>query len=320
MVQKSSCHMTKKTGFTLVELLIVITIIGILMSLVMPAVNSARETARQMTCKTHLMNLSRGMLTHNTANNGRFPTGGEDYRHIGDVNRGTAGQIGGVTSAAQRGGWPFCIADFVGIGNVKNAGLLERCKTPVPFFYCPSRRKPELYRSLTREVIGDDQQGNNPYLTSKTDYAANSGDIGSPEVDHDSCYNSGGVIFTFSTIYDHDVTDGLSKTCLLGEKHLNINVSRDQSVDDGGDDDCFLAGRNFDSLRVSGDAKTIYRDREGWEGVTYFGSAHPTGIHMVFCDGHLAKLNYTIDPTILSRLTNRKDGYSVSESDVKPIK
>lgn len=319
MRRKFSSDFSGKAGFTLVELLVVITIIGILMTLLLPAVNGAREVARQMVCKNHLKQMTTGMMQHNAAHSGRYPTGGYDYRHIGDTHRGTAGQIGGNTANAQRGGWPFSISEFIGIGNVKQASLQDRCKTPLPIMYCPSRRKPELYKSQTREIIGDDQTGTNPEYTSKTDYAANSGDMANPEVGHDDGFNNGGVIFTYSTIFDRDITDGLSKTALLGEKHLNQRISKENATQstDPGDDDCFLAGRNYDSMRVSGGSSgKIYRDRYGWTGNVYFGSAHPSGIHMTYCDGHLSTMNYTINSQTLCRLLNRKDGQGVSDKDL----
>lgn len=316
MRRKFSYEFSGKAGFTLVELLVVITIIGILITLLVPAVNGAREVARQMVCKNHLKQMTTGMMSHNAAHSGRFPTGGDSYPYIGDSDRGTAGQIGGNTSNAQRGGWPFSISEFIGIGNVKNAGLQERCITPLPMMYCPSRRKPALYRSKQRDIWDGTKKEQNPYLTSKTDYAANSGDMSGPEVGHDNGFNAGGVIFTYSTIFDKDITDGLSKTALLGEKHLDQRVYKNNG-DDPGDDDCFLAGRNYDSIRVSGGSGgKIYRDRNGWVGNTVFGSAHPSGLHMTFCDGHLATISYAVSSQTLCRLINRKDGYAVSDKDL----
>ena len=43
-----------------------------------------------------------------------------------------------------------------------------------------------------------------------------------------------------------------------------------------------------------------------------FGSAHPTGFHMAFCDGSVQFMNYSINTTVYNRLGNRKDGHSVS--------
>jgi prepilin-type N-terminal cleavage/methylation domain-containing protein len=64
---------SRRSAFTLVELLVVITIIGMLMSLLLPAVNSAREAARRANCQNNLRNIGQAMLVYATAHNGSLP-------------------------------------------------------------------------------------------------------------------------------------------------------------------------------------------------------------------------------------------------------
>ena len=74
-------------GFTLVELLIVITIIGVLVALLMPAIDSARESGRRAQCMNNIKQMSLGCLGHESKYN-FLPTGGWGYMWCGDPDRG----------------------------------------------------------------------------------------------------------------------------------------------------------------------------------------------------------------------------------------
>src|SRR5258706_4890817 len=91
-------------GFTLVELLVVIAIIGILVALLLPAVQAAREAARRTQCTNQLKQLATGCMNHESTLK-YYPCGGWGWDWVGDADRGN-GQN-------QPGGWMYNILPFL---------------------------------------------------------------------------------------------------------------------------------------------------------------------------------------------------------------
>ncbi len=173
---------TGRRGFTLIELLVVIAIIGILVALLLPAVQAAREAARRAQCKNNLKQLGIGALNHESAFK-FLPTGGWGWKWTGDPDRGYG--------LDQPGGWYYNILKFIEEGPIRDLGkdgqpdvltqqqidgTYEAVQTGVSWFMCPSRRGAAVY-PLDPATGGYLTVGNKkPPVVGRNDYAANTGD------------------------------------------------------------------------------------------------------------------------------------------------
>ena len=86
------------------ELLVVIAIIGVLVGLLLPAIQAAREAGRRLTCSSHLKQLALGMIVHENSLK-FFPTGGWGCQWTGDADRGF--------DKRQPGGWTYNVLPFI---------------------------------------------------------------------------------------------------------------------------------------------------------------------------------------------------------------
>ncbi len=164
------------------ELLVVITIIGILIALLLPAVQAAREAARQTQCKNNLKQLALGCLNHESATK-RFPSGGWGFAWTGDADRSNDWR--------QPGGWIYNVLPYIeqqtmhdmgmglagGTGNTpgspKDVAHLQRLSTALGVLYCPTRRRAVAYPWPSPVVMVN---AGNPTAVGRSDYAANGGD------------------------------------------------------------------------------------------------------------------------------------------------
>ena len=321
-------------GFTLVEILVVITIIGILVSLLMPGVQAAREAARRAQCSNNLKQVGLAAIQHETKW-GHFPTGGWGWDWVGDPDRGF--------TKRQPGGWVYNILPYLEQENLHDfnkddqpdvhtqkqldgANLVTR--TPLAMFNCPSRRQTMTFpkpRGGTfvaynaSENKADNTQARTDYAINTGSQARNEYQAGPSSLSAAETYNWGdltqynGLSFIRSEVGMAHVTDGASVTILIGEKYLNPDHYL--TGQDPTDNENMYSGFNNDNFRT-----TTYppiQDRRGYYPDMYhFGSAHSSGCHFVFCDGSVKKISFSVDRDVFKSGGNRKDGGGIKPDDL----
>jgi prepilin-type N-terminal cleavage/methylation domain-containing protein len=339
-IQKGSSKMNAKRklpafqGFTLVELLVVIAIIGILIALLLPAIQAAREAARRMDCTNHLKQMALAALNHESAQK-HFPTNGWGLRWIGIPERGF--------NRNQPGGWLYNIMPFMDLKSVHNMTLgltgtarqnagKAMVRTPLTTFNCPTRRACIVY------PIGNWRAEQlTPYcgdtiklaltlsdMVARSDYACNSGTIYTDPSSFGSAFDSWGptsvadaransaswdkieqgntgVIFPGSKVTLREFKGGTSHTILFGEKYMMSDCYFD--AQDGGDNETLYMGDNADTARWTN--YEPMRDRPGYDSYYPFGSAHATTFNCALCDGSVHPVKYEIDRDVFKVLGKR---------------
>ena len=324
------------SGFTLVELLVVITIIGMLVGLLLPAVNMAREAGRRATCSNNLHQLALAFKSHSEKLN-VFPSGGWGSNWVGTPNNGSG--------ANQPGGWLYQLLPYMdqetlheagksGVTSVSNSGSYTRVSIALPALYCASRRAGVPYPFGTSSPSGANPQS--PLLTNtvsqggRSDYAVNGGTVYISHGQGPSSTTAGasntwpnltalgftGLVSVHSSITEAMVTDSKQTTYLIGEKYLspenyttgiasNPADAGDLLSDMSGDDICLIRWANTTLLPSMDRVSTNPTNPPPPNPSKIFGSAHSAGYNMSFLDGHVQLLNYAIDPTTHQGMATR---------------
>lgn len=272
-----------KRGFTLVELLVVVAIIGILIGMLLPAVQQVREAARRTACLNNLTQLGLAMHNHEFSF-GSLPPGVIDK--AGPIQNVAVGQHVSWTVHLLRFLEQNGVADSFDIPSGTYAGKNAPARAMVmTIFNCPSQG-----------VVQDATM-----TAGLSHYAGCHNSVEAPiDVDND------GLLFLNSAITYGDIYDGSSNTILIGE------IIPD-STDLGWASGTRATLRNTGELLNTGSWKAKYAGGIAAAGlkktfVGGFGSAHPGTSNFLFADGSVHAISLDIDSALLEHLGDREDG------------
>jgi prepilin-type N-terminal cleavage/methylation domain-containing protein len=328
---------SRERGMTLIELLAVIALVGLLVALLLPAVQMAREAARRAQCANHLKQLGLASIEHEHVHS-FFPSGGWGSVWVGDPDQGFG--------RTQPGGWAYSVLPYLEQDLVHQAGrdanatlkktaAIRLVTTALPVFYCPSRRSVQLYPHdpkstppLNPGIDGVRLERDDIPLVARMCYCMNAGSVflGHPSVPPDMAHVPNfpawadtslcnGIVYQRSQTRVSDVGDGTSNTYLIGEK--NVNPDCYASFSAPGDSQSMFNGWDEDNARYGGkDTRTghteeypLVPDRPGVACHQCFGSPHAGVCLFVFCDGSVHAIESSVDLVVHGDFATRNDGH-----------
>ncbi|RCS48333.1 DUF1559 domain-containing protein [Bremerella cremea] len=314
----------KRTGFTLVELLVVIAIIGVLVALLLPAVQQAREAARRMSCSNNMKQL--GLAVHNYHDTyGVFPNASIDQEcGITRGNYQSAPFPGGGTS---QWSWGTTLLPFIEMGNVYDSlqpgrkRLADQLDDPTALtvmqqryaqFRCPSDTAPDtnVNRTLKSRSGKETETSVSNYIAANCSFDSSlfRGDVATNVDWPNGVFNYGlyanGAMPSHGANRTAEITDGLSNSALLSERNWTISHPASSAT---------LIPTNAGTLFGNNVSSSSYGLRNEMTQVVFgasygvndpiygqyggVSSNHPGGVMMTLCDGSVRFIPETIDLT-----------------------
>ena len=293
----------KSRGFTLIELLVVVVIIGILIGMLLPAVQYVREAGRRTNCLNNIRQLALAALNYESANQ-HLPNG---------ITPIDATPFGATTWLAQL------------LPHIEQQAVWERAKLdyrqdPVPFLSHQGLRTPiALFACPSDPTSGIVQLTHGNRFVACTNYVG---------VNGTNFREEDGVFFLNSNTRFADITDGQSNTLMIGERPPSNDFwygwwYAGAGQDGSGSPDLVLGVAELNATPPAGRTTFLEscapgpfqyeKGREEQCDALHFWSFHPNGANFAWADGSARLLPYSIDPTVLAAMATRR-GQEITES------
>ncbi|TWT32490.1 Type II secretion system protein G precursor [Posidoniimonas corsicana] len=305
----------RQTGFTLVELLVVIAVIGVLIALLLPAVQSARESSRRAACQNSLRQVGIAIVNFESTQN-RFPAGKKWSSARSNPNSFDYSWSSFILPHLEEGAIYREINFSRAATDPEN---IQAASQLIPAYLCPSAVQLEAHRSAEGRLINLGGQPGEGMAC--IDYLGISGpdkDKANPVTGEDYGRQRGVLLGTKGLpnedtiteppkVTTAKITDGLSKTIMVIEcSGRGVDMNKHGEI------------KSYNGAWVSGD--NISHIKKGindevppavWEDERVF-SDHPGGAHALACDGSVHFLNQGLEPEMLRSLCSR-DGDELVE-------
>lgn len=305
---------SRRRGFTLVELLVVIAIIGILIALLLPAIQSAREAGRRSSCSNNLRQLGTAIQLHHDAL-GYLPPGTQGVSYSGNAAFGWSAYL--LPWLEQEALHRDLQVDTLSLTDVLNDTNNHRfAQQHLPAFRCPSDEGTELNNKRNFGNFNNLEPATSNYVgvTGVRWTTAN-------EWNNNKANDPRGSFWPGSKLRWADFRDGTSNTFIVGERNWNHKAAVYLGVQNKN-------GKGANALQMTLGLVTIKPNDPTTAGEEGFSSNHPKGTLFVFADGHVDFIPNTIefdntnaDATdgsqvsmgLYQRLGRRDDGQTVGE-------
>ena len=305
-----------RSGFTLIELLVVIAIIGMLIALLLPAVQKSREAARITQCKNNLKQMGIAISNFHDQRNSLPPS--RNYDHYMS--------------------WAFLI-----LPHLEGSALFRNWDpelkyyyqsdtarlTPISSFYCPTRRSPPQSSTQNDDILSPFEIGGHIPGT-LSDYACSAGY--GPAGMWNWITSNGAMIMGEATTEPptvpagwyappmarlktwksrtsyRNLVDGTSSTILVGEKHVRPprwGIAQEDGAIYNGDHPGNFSRRGGPGAPIAKSPTDSYLDN--------FGSYHEAVCNFLMADGSVRGVSVLIATDVLGKLTNRNDNEVVGE-------